>query len=320
MSKVEKYWAHIDANTYQKITAAEVIERECKEPGKWRRRTYYSQHPPEQRLLMHHRRSHTGTCSFIYNPDQDEQISRLGGGESLTHYLFKMAISELGSTLLKVKGYIDAQINIKKSSIEKQFTLNGANYYVDVFCEFDSSGDLQLQWGGRLGIEVNHKHAVDTEKISNLNKMEIPVVEIDVSDKLIYRHSEEKSTPELEREYINFIKSKLSEYMWVTLLSNPCTKEYLEKKVLILESNISKIKNDLDAANKQIFALSKECEMIKESRRSLNSRLDEQSKKVAKLESTIQKKNQELNNIKSKGIFKLIYSRIVWKYFPELEK
>ncbi len=66
---VEKYWAYLDENSHNKINAREVLELEGREPGRWKHnRVYYSTHLPGQRLLMWHRRSHTGTCSFVYQP------------------------------------------------------------------------------------------------------------------------------------------------------------------------------------------------------------------------------------------------------------
>lgn len=295
---VEKYWAYLDENSHNKINAREVLELEGREPGRWKHnRVYYSTHLPVQRLLMWHRRSHTGTCSFVYQPGQDEEIERLGGGESLTHYLFKVAISELSSTLLKIKRYADIPINIQKSIIEKKFSYNGKNYFVDVFCEFASNGSLELKWDGRLGMEVNYQHALEEEKIGVLKELEIPVVEISISDKFIYRVEDENSTPALERRYIDFIKRNLSEYMFVELLSNPSTKEFLKKEVKYLNQKVSDLSSQISKAGNELAAVSKKNNELGQE----NNNLQDKNKE---LKSLLEKNGEELTDIKNMGVFK----------------
>ena len=113
MAKPKKYWAYyLKNNVYKKINASQVLIYEKKEPGRWRRQEYFSTHSIDDRLKMHHKVSHRLNCFFAYNPGQDDALERLGGGESLSHYLFKQAISELEQTTLSIKKY-EVEIKIR---------------------------------------------------------------------------------------------------------------------------------------------------------------------------------------------------------------
>ena len=98
-----KTWAFYKHNgNWHKIGVRAAVAREKDEPGQWRTKTYYSTHsPPSVRLKMHIRRSPKGKLLFAYNRGQEDEAERLGGGESLEHYLYKIAISELTSTSIK---------------------------------------------------------------------------------------------------------------------------------------------------------------------------------------------------------------------------
>ena len=75
-----------------------AIASERNERGKWKSREYFSTHSPaSDRLRMHIKKSSKGKFFFAYNSNSEHQLDRLGGGEgeSLTHYLYKIAISEL---------------------------------------------------------------------------------------------------------------------------------------------------------------------------------------------------------------------------------
>ena len=92
-----KTWAfYKNGEEWHRIGLYAVLAREKVEPNLWRRRTYYSTHSPSNiRLKTNIRQSSKGTFSFAYNPGQEAEVARLGGGETLIYYLYKIAISEL---------------------------------------------------------------------------------------------------------------------------------------------------------------------------------------------------------------------------------
>ncbi|WP_010323062.1 hypothetical protein [Marinobacterium stanieri] len=121
-----KKWAFYKEGTeWRKIGLYAALAKEKEEPGQWRRRTYYSTHSPASvRLRMHIRKSSKGTFSFAYNRGQEAEIERLGGGESLIHYLYKIAISELSHTTLKLYNLNkDVKVKFTETKLKNAYTL-----------------------------------------------------------------------------------------------------------------------------------------------------------------------------------------------------
>lgn len=303
-----KYWAYYESNgIFIKIGARQVIENESTEPGLWKSKVYYSTHPPDRRLKMHHKQKHNGTCFFAYNPGQDEKIAKAGGGggETLTHYLFKTAISELNTTELRINKWNDQiQINIKKAWVEHKIIHDGKSYWLDVYLEFDSESLLGVKWGRKLGIEVHYTNKVEEKyKHHVVNALEIPTVEIDISKKFKYLVDDQYSTPEKERKYIEFIKSRLTDYMKVKVLSDPSTKEYLQIENRGLKEKLKDQSKLLEEAKAKINDLSFQNDKYI----SDNKQLIKQVKLLQKYKSEIQ---ISLDKIQSMGLFRFIIFKI----------
>ncbi|WP_322864568.1 hypothetical protein [Aeromonas allosaccharophila] len=298
-----KTWAfYKEGETWHPIGINAALAREKEAPGLWQRRTYYSTHSPEHiRLRMNIRKSSKGNYSFAYNPGQDDEIERLGGGESLAHYLYKIAISELKHTTLKIKNLEnDIIINIIDSQTEKHVSMDGRDYYIDVYLKFDSPSKYQLKWGGELGIEVHNTNPVKGQKLKDLQAIGIPIIEVDVNEKLAYRKSEEYSTPELERSYIEFIKMRFSEYLRGRILSNPNTKEYLEEENL-------QLKNQVDFLTAALSKAKEECTEMKEKNTNFISDNAQKSNLILQLEAAKKDFESQLKNFQNMGILKYIW-------------
>ena len=241
--KVRAYYKEENGNS-KMITAFGVLNKEKAEPGCWRRRAYLSTHPPDKRLPMHHRRKSNGICCFVYNPKDKKQAERLGGGESLAHYLFKTAISELTSSELKI-GYHHPSVKIRFKNLrtEKEIVHNGKKFYIDVFGEFESSSQLQLKWGGLIGIEVCHSNPVEkgNEKMAAFRSLELPVVQIKINDKLLYRTPEHLSTPDKEKKYMKDIVFSLGQEQMENTLIVQKLGSCIEKGVAFHNAGLSSI-------------------------------------------------------------------------------
>ena len=165
-----KPWAQYkDGNNFTRISAREVYVNERKEPGEWRRKEYFSIHSnPNQRFKMHHKRSSKGKFYFAYYSGQDLLLERYGGGESLTHSLYKEAIGELKSTTIFFGNSENrAHIEITSTELEKEVKVKGNTYYLDVYLKFRSTSRYDLKWNGELGIEVHHTNKVDGKKLAD---------------------------------------------------------------------------------------------------------------------------------------------------------
>lgn len=301
-----KKWAfYKEGAEWCKIGVCAAMVAEKHEPGMWKRRTYYSTHsPPSVRLKMHIRRSSNGKLSFAYNPHQEKEISRLGGGESLVHYLYKIAISELRSTTIKVnnlKQVID--LEILSSEIEKRVFIGDKYYDLDVFCKFRSKSIYQLKWGGVLGIEIHNTNPVVGTKLADLVRVGIPLVEVDVNKYFAYRTPSEYTNPEKERKYVDYLKSKLTEYIWVRALSDPKSKEYLEKENSALISKLRNVKKELANANQKIAEHNSDFEIFEQELQTLRRRLTNK-------DSELKQSTETISYFKGMGLFRFAWYKV----------
>jgi hypothetical protein len=301
-----KKWAfYKEGEEWRNIGLYAALSKEKEEPGQWRRRTYYSTHSPASvRLRMHIRESSKGTFSFAYNRGQEAEIERLGGGESLAHYLYKMATSELTHTILKLSNLNqDVSVQFIDAKTEKRVHIDDRYYDLDVFVKFTSQSKYQLKWNGELAIEVHNTNPVIGQKLKDLKALRLPVIEVSVNKKLAYKTPEEYSTPKLEREYIDFLKGRLSEYLWSKVLSNPKSIDYLEKENVELIRNVKKLREQLDHSE---ALLEKEREHLSDSKKRLdhaNSALIEKDKLVSKLRAQVE-------GLKTMGVFRFLWYRL----------
>lgn len=301
-----KKWAfYKEGLEWRKIGLYAALSKEKEEPGQWRRRTYYSTHSPANaRLRMHIRESSKGTFSFAYNQGQEAEIERLGGGESLVHYLFKIAISELSHTTLKLSNLNeDVTIHFVDAQTEKRVHIEDRYYDLDVFVKFTSQSKYQIKWNGELAIEVHNTNPVNGQKLKDLKALRIPVIEVSVNKKLAYKTSEEYSTPKSEREYIEFLKGQLSEYLWSKVLSDPKSIDYLENENYELIKNVKELREQLDHSK---ALLEKEKENLLESKRMLNDanlKLTEKNKLVSKLRTQVE-------GLKTMGVFRFLWFKL----------
>lgn len=293
------------------ITAFGVWHRERAAPG-WRKRLFFSIHPPNMRLPMHHRRKRNGTCCFVYNPKDREQAERLGGGESMAHYLFKTAISELTSSELRMGYHVPGvKIKFKNLRTEREITHNGKKYYIDVFGEFESANPLQLKWGGSIGIEVCHSHPVEEEreKMAAFRALEVPVVQIKISDKLLYRTPDHMSTPDKERKYIEFLKPRLMDYMGVKILNDPSTKEYLQEENSSLKSKVTELAKQLEAEKQRCVKLDRKNQMLFKELEDKNKHVRQLSEQNRKASEQAMKANENLDGVKNLSVLRFFFKK-----------
>jgi len=304
-----KKWAfYQEGKEWRKIGLYAALSKEKEEPNQWRRRTYYSTHSPASaRLRMHIRKSSKGTFSFAYNRGQDTEIERLGGGESLVHYLFKIAISELSYTTLKLSNLNkDIKVEFTDTQIEKRVHVGDRYYDLDVFVKFISSSEYQLKWNGELAIEVHNTNPVVGQKLKDLKALRIPVIEVDVNKKLAYRTSDEYSTPELEREYVDFLKEHLSQYLWSKVLSDPKSIDYLEKENSNLIEHVKQLRECLN--NSEALLKQERDSLIESERRQKQSisSLTEKDKLLSNLKA-------QLERLKSMGFLRFLWFKLTGK-------
>ncbi len=174
------------------------------------------------------RTSIKGKHPFVFKHDADrEAYLANGGGESKTHNLVKLALTEMESTTLKVKGLLqkgdihEEKIFFSAMSDEVHVESDGKDYFIDVAGHFKSGGLLEEKWDGRIGIEVYHRHKVDDIKKAALRKESEPVVEFEIPKIKHYWGPEDDLDERQENQYIAYVKKALSNQIVLTIRLSP---------------------------------------------------------------------------------------------------
>lgn len=293
---------YIKDGDWFRIGIKAALAKEKKEPGAWRRRTYFSTHSSVSDCSpMHIRKSSKGNYSFVYNRKSSVVTERDGGGESLAHYLYKIAISELKQTTLKSNSLNhDLLIQIIDAQTEKRVYIDERYYDLDVYLKFESNSSYQLKWSGELAIEVHSTNPVVGQKLLDLKELRIPVIEVNISKKFAYREDEAKSTPESQRKYINFLKQRLSEYIWGTVLSDPKSCEYLEKENSNLLQRIKQQTKKNSGLIEKIEALEQELMISRTEHEKFQHLLNECRLDTKKKDESLTKKKHSISSLKKR--------------------
>lgn len=300
------------------IIGAEELERRQKyDPHTWKSdREYYSTNSePERRLKMHLKRRGESVY-FAFNPGQDDDIKRLGEGETLGHYMYKTAISELKSTTLKLRGKgVDVKINITSAEVEKCIQLTDRKYFIDVFLTFESKSAYRDRWNGQVGIEVHKTNAVDCLKKADMKALDIPIVEVTVFDNFLgYVANNEKSVSnEAVRKQIDWIKERLTKQLWAKVISDPVSDEFsknenadLKQRLASAQAEISEINNIANtfknALRDERLRSNKKDEQIED----LRLQIENDQRQAAQMNKKLNNVNQQLKNIENLTPFQFL--------------
>lgn len=229
---VSNPWAYAAPTGFERVTAWGVArERRDQYDGRSMGRTYYSPHKQGRRKPMEHV-IRDGKPYFRYKNKADEQAA--GTGESLAHRLFKEAIASIASTRLSLGKHAEHRIKITHAEIEKEIVHAGGSYFADVYLQFESDDQLGLKWAGELYLEVHKAHLVPTDKIDEVRKLRVPMIEVTIPALFEYEHKDEHTTDTLEDQYRRKVKRVLegeNGFLAGKILSNPNSIEYLEAKL-----------------------------------------------------------------------------------------
>jgi hypothetical protein len=255
---VTKSRAYTTEFGFEKITAWAVMQERQRYGGRSLNKTYWSTHQPGNRKRLKHVNK-GGTAFFSYLNSADE-VNGDGGGESLTHQLFKEAIAGLSRTKLKLGSFGEYEITITQGETEKEIRVIDGLYYADAYWRFNSISDLELKWSGEAYIEVNHTHPIPPYKQEDLRRARLPVIEVDVPQILVYPIADENTTDPLESAHITRIQGMLengflagrviSDRSSVGFMEQECAR--LERDLYQSETSRSEIKRRADAALQQV--------------------------------------------------------------------
>lgn len=302
---------YLEDGEWKIIGAEELEKRRACDPHTWcaENREYYSTNSsPDRRLKMHLKRN-GDSVFFAFNRGQDEAYSRLGKGEGVGHYIYKTAISELKGTTLQLWGkYTDIKMTITSAEVEHCIQLSDRKYFIDVFLTFESKSAYMERWKGCVGIEVHKTNAVDIIKEADMKALDIPLVEVDVNEKLLgsIGKNEASASNEDVRKQIEYIKKRFTENLRVKIKSDPESDEFtknenfkLKKQLKETKSTVETLKNDLS----RVLLTSKQKDQKLDT---VLIQLDKERLHRENLSQEVVSINQELRNIKSMSVTRFI--------------
>ena len=236
---------------FEKVTAWAVRQERNKYGGQSLKKIYWSLRDPGHRKRLEHVQTKAGTTFFRYL-DASYSDGGDGGGESLTHELFKEALAGLSGTKLKLGSFGEYDITITHGETEKEIQTVDGRYRADAYWHFSSGGDLGVRWSGEAYLEVHHTHAVPSHKQESLRQARLPVVEVDVPQILEYPFEDEDTTDPREAAHISRIQNMLQKgFLAGRVISDRRSVEYLEQEVDWLEHALHQAEKDGSEAKRK---------------------------------------------------------------------
>ncbi len=281
MRRPSKRWAYVTEFGFDLISAWAIKQERAALGGGPLGITYWSTHRQGERRKLKHVGPPGVKPHFAYSSDGLETHEG-DGGESLTHVLFKRAIARLSKTQLRFPTGEVHDIRITHAELEKNIPLKEGYRVVDVYCKFESDGNLAKKWGGEVCFEVWHTHQAPPVKIKGLMDKRVPVVEVKVSEFFQYRH-EDKTTDALQEKHVDFLVERLGEYMLGKAISDPSSVEYLEEKMQIMTAQMARDAKLAVARSDEVKMLQSELGRIKRNNTTLAQDNAELASQIASL-------------------------------------
>ena len=211
-----------------------------------------------------------------------------GDGESLSHSIAILALSEL-SSINFVFGKNECTFNfseIKTEDLKIRFE-SGRFYFPDLIGFFTDDNHYYEKWGGKVALEIKVSHGCEPEKAQDFLEHNIPIIEINITEKLRFKKELNKQPfdeSDLERHY-NFLTSIFSNKVYGEIVVDPSSGEYNKKLISTEKQRSSKLKLLLDSEaentiflNQQLASSNNNLQRHKDSLDAQNDKLKEHSK------------------------------------------
>lgn len=293
-----KGWAFLTKDGNARISAYRVKALRDEIAGRPLGTPFWSTHRAGKRIRLKHVVK-KGTPFFSYMEEHagggDE------GGVSLSHLLYQEAIAQLTATELRLGKFGNHKIRIVEAIIEKRFDLKTSNRSVDVYLRFDSDSYLAKKWNGAVCIEIHHTHAVPGEKIEDLRRARMAVVEVHLSKAFVFPHDEDVTTEQFEVRHVEFLVRHLGEFIVGTVLSDPSSAEYLQEQLTIAKRALADANEKRELQQQQIAMLTESGGKHQELSVSLLARLRSAESEIASLKAAVNGAQQEKRNSVSKA-------------------
>ncbi|EGQ8221045.1 hypothetical protein GUM57_22550 [Vibrio parahaemolyticus] len=220
---------------------------------------------PTERVQLTPVERKEGLSSFRFPSGYDNSGSEGHDGESLSHELAIKALSRL-KTFNFLANQGDSRKFWGKSNIrltctevyrEHDVTLSGNNKYrFDLLIKFDDSqGDYYVKWGGKLGIEVKYTSGVSKEKRWDLENHGYPVIEIELSDYLLFwpEINGDNFTEEDIERHIQKLVTAFEDYIANSrLISDPVSVRWHVKAVHEFKRRVGQLQSEIEELSLQL--------------------------------------------------------------------
>lgn len=310
-----KKWATLLTDgEYKMINIWDVLHWKKNMPEFWElsKDSIYSIHKNiEDKVPMVFQTGRNNIYGKSYFRYKDANSINVGEGyeESYQHEFFKECFSRI-KILNLVSGKENIKIYIDGATQEEEvYTKDGKKRIVDVMIQFSKAEPMIYveKWNGKLAIEVYQTHKVDNVKIKEFKNIEIAMVEFNATKWYV---TDDFQTKEDEEKQFNNVISKLNNFVYVNILSDPISKKYFSSTRL--EEEIRK--NELYL--KRINYLNSEIDNLKKENQNLLSEIkmygDNETKLKKKLEDITNEYSflkEEIESIKCKTLYKLFYKK-----------
>lgn len=293
----------------------EVLKMKQKSPEEYEKLTFYSTQANEQYRA---RMAPVKNGFFKYIENMKGGNNGDGDNETISHSIAILVLSEL-KKIKFVIGQNSFQLNFSQFLIEPRLQFeNGKVYYPDLIGYFSSECDLAEKWNGKVAIEVVVKHKCEPQKIKDFREHNIPLIEVNISEKIIFLKELTNQNYDSEdvEKYYNYLKAMFINKVFGCIRSDPISVNYHDKKLKLKQlelSNITELQKLYCIEKERIL---NECTSIKNNLIDIklrNNRLEESLEKSHELNKNLENKIKILENK-----IKIIESMSFWQKLKKL--
>ncbi|WP_287832191.1 hypothetical protein [Idiomarina sp.] len=139
----------------------------------------------------HRKPLHPVKTGYYRYPQGEASVNQGGDGESISHQLTILALSQLESIPFIIN---DSELTLEFTdfAIDGEDTKimfeDGKSYFIDLIGYLSNTSPMFNEWGGKVGIEVKYTHGYEREeeRIQLLERHNIPILEVAVTKSFVY--------------------------------------------------------------------------------------------------------------------------------------
>lgn len=280
------------------------------DPVRYENTEFYSTHRKKERKRKMHLVEGKNSLFFRYNSKENSSNSGSSVPEFLTHELIKEVIADLDVLNFRI-GNNDVRLYVIESEIEYTISHPEGSYILDLFVRFNKSEPeiFFAKWNGIVGIEIRVTNETSFKKKYHLKDLNIPVIEVGISDKFRINDEINLSEDSIE-EKRDFFTKRLSEVIFGKVIIDSVSFSFLNDQIIKLKDNNKKLRSERENDISKIYKLKNEVSKLKDEISNIvmkNKELQNLNDEIS--ESLIEHENK-LKKIQNNIIYRLLLSKI----------